>query len=1279
MEDPALSPSADDSALSPQIQANGNGNQVIDEVTGGNVFANVTGNVTIPTINNYYYREEPQIPINGAESAEIDPILCPYRGLSNFEPGDAKYFFGRANFVEELVQATQTHSFIPLLGASGSGKSSVILAGLVPKLQEAGRWQFTHFRPGAGEDPFHALALALVPLYTPELNATERIYQARQLAGYFREGTVPLSDVFATIRQNFPTDRVLLIADQFEELYTSRLDEAIRRNFLDKLIAGIAAPTAQMPFAPILVATMRADFLGNALSYRPFADVLQNADLKLGPMNRAELTEVIEKPAKMLGVKFEAGLVERILGDVDKEPGILPLLEFALTELWKQRSNNQLTHAAYGEIGKVQGALTRHADEAIDKIARLYADAKIKEIQKIQGHLDSQAHNKLKEEKREQIQRIFVQLVHPGEGVEDTRQIAMKGDLGQESWSLVEELATERLVVTSRNASDQETVEVVHEALIHNWGELRGWMEIDRGFRSWQERLKGAMRQWQTYKDKDSLLRGAALAEAEEQLLQRPEDLVAQSEFIKLSLREQKRIREDKLEQEELSQKAEVARQKREIRITRGIAGGSLVAVVVSSGLGWMAWKQTRQAEINLADTLSASALSLVDKGKDLDAFILAIRAGKILQNQQISNPSGLNALQEALNHRSEYNRLEGHQSSIWSVSRSPDGKTVASGSWDKTIKIWNLNTGKEIRTLQGHQNYVSSVNFSPDGKILASGGEDKTIKLWNLDTGKEIRTLQGHQNAVISISFSPDGKTLASGSQDKTIKLWNLDTGEEIRTLQGHQNSVWSVSFSPDGKTLASGGGDNTIKLWNPDTGKEIRTLRGHQNSVWSVSFSTDGKTLASGSWDKTIKLWNPDTGKEIRTLQGHQNSIWSVSFSPDDKTLASGSQDSTIKLWNLDTGKEIRTLQGHRNSVSSVSFSTDGKTLASGSWDQTIKLWNLDTAKEIRTFQGHQNSVHSVSFSPDSKILASGGDKTIKLWNLEMNKEIHTLHGHQSMVFSLSFSPDGKTLASGSQDSTIKLWNLDTGKEIRTLQGHQSLVSSVSFSPDAKTLASGSGDTLIKLWNLDTGKEIRTLQGHQNSIWSVSFSPDGKTLASGSKDSTIKLWNLNTGKEIRTLQGHQSLVSSLSFSPSSQTLASGSDDSTIKLWNLDIGKEIRTLQGHQNSVTSVSFSPDDKTLASGSRDNTIKLWNLDTGKEIRTFQGHQHAVFSVSFSPDGKTLASGSQDSTIRLWNRETGWDLEALMGRSCNWVRSYLENNPNVSESDKHLCDGIGTKKQ
>jgi len=1205
-----------------------------------NAFAMVstTGNAAIDqsrhTIYNYYYYREESRAIAAEAVALDDNLACPYRGLFHFGPDDAEFFFGREVFVTELVQAVQTRAFVPVLGASGSGKSSVVLAGLVPHLQQAGHWQFTHFRPG--DDPFHALALALVPLYQPEQDATDLIAQARKLTHYLRDGEVLLADVIATIQQHYPRDRVLLIADQFEELYTLCRDEGIRRRFLDCLLASLSAAQAASPL--VLVATMRADFLGNALSYRPFADVLQDGDIKLGAMNRDELREVIERPAAKLGVTFEAGLVQRILDAVVNEPGNLPLLEFALTELWSRRNGRQLTHAAYEAIGEVEGALARYAD---------------------------QQYAQLSEGEQAQVRRIFVQLVRPGEGTEDTRRLATKAELGEERWTLVTRLANSRLVVTGQDGVKQETVEVVHEALIRNWGELRGWMNSDRTFRIWQDRLRVAMQQWEEMnRDEGALLRGAALVEAGERLQKRQEDLsLPEQSFIQAGLTLQQR---------------EQQQQKRRRQLTLlGLSGFSVVALGLAGMAGWQ-WQQSEKAQI---ETLMRSSKLLQDSDRPFDALLASLAAAQRLQQPTIANSeaqtNNTERLQQAVYSVREQNRLESHMGAVHSVVFSPDGKTLATGSADNTVKLWNVNTGQPLRILKGHNSNVLSVVFSPDGKTLATGSADNTVKLWKVSTGQPLHILKGHSGAALSAGFSPDGKTLASGSADNTVKLWNVSTGEPLRTLKGHGNIVNSVVFSPDGKTLASGSADNTVKLWNVSTGEPLRTLKG--SYVYSVVFSPDGKTLASGSDDTTVKLWNVSTGQPLHTLKGHSSYIYSVVFSPDGKTLASGSDDTTVKLWNVSTGQPLRTLKGHTSTVYSVVFSPDGKTLATGSADTTVKLWNISMSQPLRIFKGHNGTVLSAVFSPNGRTLASSsGDTTVKLWNVSTGQPLRTLEGHSSDVWSTVFSPDGKTVASGSADTTVKLWNASTGQPLRTLKGHSGIVWSTVFSPDGRTLVSGSDDTTVKLWNASTGQLLRTLKGHSGAVYSVAFSPDGKTLASGSDDTTVRLWNASTGQPLHTFKGHSSYVNSVVFSPDGKTLVSGSGDTTVKLWNVSTGQPLHTLKGHSGVINSVVFSPDGKTLASGSGDTTVKLWNVSTGQPLHTLKGHSAAVWSVVFSPDSKTLVSSSSaDTTIILWRLDTDFDLEVVRQRGCHWVRNYLQNNPNVSESDRHICDDVASK--
>jgi WD40 repeat protein len=391
----------------------------------------------------------------------------------------------------------------------------------------------------------------------------------------------------------------------------------------------------------------------------------------------------------------------------------------------------------------------------------------------------------------------------------------------------------------------------------------------------------------------------------------------------------------------------------------------------------------------------------------------------------------------------------------------------------------------------------------------LASGSWDKTIKLWDVATGTQLRALEGHRNWVDSVAFSPDGKTLASGSLDETIKLWDAATGTQLRALEARSAGVRSVAFSPDGKTLASGSDDNTIKLWDVATGTQLHSLEGHRDSVNSVAFSPDSKTLASGSQDDSIKLWEVATGTQLRSLDGHRDPFHSVAFSPDGKTLVGGSF-KTIKLWDVATGTQLRSLEGHRHNVNSVAFSPDGKTLVSGSDDNTIKLWDVATRTQLRSLKGHRYWVYSVAFSPNGKTLASGGDdNTIKLWDVATGTQLRFLKGHSDVVFSVAFSPDGKTLASGSLDKTIKLWNVATRTQLRSLEGHRNFVNSVAFSPDGKTLASGSGDDTIKLWDLKSGQELASLMSLDKTDWVVA-TPDG--LFDGSPAAWSKMiWRFN------------------------------------------------------------------------------------------------------------------------------------------------------------------------
>jgi WD40 repeat protein len=577
---------------------------------------------------------------------------------------------------------------------------------------------------------------------------------------------------------------------------------------------------------------------------------------------------------------------------------------------------------------------------------------------------------------------------------------------------------------------------------------------------------------------------------------------------------------------------------------------------------------------------------------------------------------------------------------------------------WDYLNRLCH----SDLLTLKGHTDAVTSIAYSPDGKRLASASWDKTMKMWDAQTGQELRTFKGHTDDVNHVVYSPDGKRLASASGNGTVNIWDAQTGQELLTLKGHTGEVNSVAFSPDGKRLASGSGmlnatndafaAGEVKVWDAQTGQDLFTLKGHSSVVGRVAFSADGKRLASAS-DKTVKLWDAQTGQELLTLKGHAGEVNSVAFSPDGKCLASASEDEMVKVWDAETGQELLTFKGHAAGVTGVVFRPDGKRLASASKDGTLKVWDAQTGQKPLILHATPTgfSGHAVAFSPDGKRLASGGrgrpgsgPGEVKVWDAQTGREIVILKGHTAMVTTVAYSPDGKRLASGSGtwDVTkqayvgleVKVWDAQTGQELLTLKGHTGEVNGVAFSPDGRRLASASGGEL-KVWDALTGQDILTLKGHSMTVGGVAFSPDGKRLASaegkGGKPGEVKLWDAWTGQELQTLKGHIKGVLSVAFSPDGKRLASTGWDSIVKVWDAETGQELLSCKGHNGLVTSVAFSPDGKRLASAGGLG-LKVWDAETGQELLTFKGD---VRSVAFSPDGHRLASGSNDGTVKIWD--------------------------------------------
>ncbi|MBK8174037.1 MAG: TIR domain-containing protein [Rhodospirillales bacterium] len=1140
---------------------------------------------------------EPPGPQARQRSEAIRAAICPYRGLRPFREEDEPFFFGRSAFTDALTTAAVRQPFVAVIGASGSGKSSVVRAGLIPRLRKgegAQVWDALTFVPG--DRPLINLAAALLPALQGDLSEVDRLAEIGRLAAHLADGTVGLRDVLARVLAKQPgTDRLLLFVDQWEELYTLCSDDVVRRAFIEHLLGATATDAVHV------VLTLRGDFVGHALASRELSDRLQDAVVTVGPMTREELTETITRPAERVGLVFETGLVESILDDVGDEPGNLPLLEFLLEGLWAERRGNVLCYDAYQRHGRVAGAIAYRAE---DVFARTLTEAE-----------------------REAAQRLLIRMVRPGDGMEDTRRRAALPESDAVVNATIRKLAGERLVVTERNSGTGEvTVELAHEALIRGWLRLRGWVDQDREFLRTRERLAAQARLWEAEgRSVDRLLpRGRWLVEGEDLLANRRADLEPLLvTFI------------------EVSGKAARTNQRRRRWVVRGVVAAMAVITIIAIAAGQAAHRQRTEAERNLEVAQRAQSrafAALAQSELEIGSPATALRVALAAVPENLAHPERAyvreaeGTIVHGLGELRERRRFQ-HEKFVSSVAFSPDGRTLATGSWDKA-RLWDTTTGKEIAALSGHESFVLSVAFSPDGRTLATGSWDNSARLWDVATGKETLVLNGHTNSVLSVAFSPDGRTLASASSDGTARLWDLATGETIKTLTGHTASVASVAFSPDGTTVATASFDATTRLWDVATGKQLTTIGENKAPILSVAFSPDGEMLATGSSDTTARVYEIATGKQIAVFGEHEKSVPSVAFSPDGRTLVTSSEDRTARLWDIASGKEIAVLRGHENSVLAVAFSPDGQSVATGSSDYTARLWDVAASAEIVDFRGHTAPVLSVAFSPDGRTIATGSeDKTARLWDVATGKTLVVFRDHEDCVPSVAFSPDGRFLATGSWDKTARLWEV-TGRPVATFRGHDDFVLSVAFSPDGRLLATGSTDTTARLWEVATGKQILVLRGHAAPVLSVAFSPDGQMLATGSADNTARLWEVATGKEVIALRGHDYNVLSVAFSPDGRTIATGSSDSSARLWEIKTGKEIVAYREHDESVTSVALAPDGRTLASGSWDKTARLWDVMSGKEIATLRGHQFSVLSVAISPDGRMLASGSGDKTARLW---------------------------------------------
>ncbi|MCX5363406.1 trypsin-like peptidase domain-containing protein [Streptomyces sp. NBC_00124] len=1212
------------------------GGPVLDEVTGL-----VIGMLTEITAPDMWERGLGIAYATPAEALrEILPELaeqevCPYRGLEPFTAEHARWFQGRAEAVRQVVSnLAQQRRLTLLLGPSGSGKSSLIQAGVLRTLAE-------------GELPGSDRWLPV--LTRPRQDMLAEIERAG-LPGASKDGIIAAVNRRLAAEPSF--GRVLLVIDQFEELLVQSANGRLR-NLLAVIDEVTSAADVYTKITVILI--MRDDFYPQLAALAP--KLLEAAMPGLlnvpGTLSWQDLHDIIVLPAEDVGLRFQPGLPERIIGDVlDITPGaaitrqaavtVLPLLEMTLQQLWNRRHDGYLSHEEYLRVGGVSGSVTTWCDSALDELTPEQQDIARRTLTSL-VHPGDPSHNITAVRTQVPLNELRDLAADPGDSKERTDVDAV-----------IAALARRRIITTQTlrapeylGAQPGEPVaELIHEALIRDWGALRKWVDQDHRFQDWLNRTRERQVHWADKKDPGDLLGGTALEEGVE-------------------LSQQRRLPADIAEYLTASKQRHRASIRRS-RMLIGVLSGLLVlALLAAGGALWQGIRVGNAKERALSRELAAQSNELIYTNPELSA-LLAVKAYRTSRTSE-----AMESLRNA-GALPVHRRLSGHTREVRAVAYSPNGRTIASAGVDQYIRLWNTTTLKTRAKLAGHRNAVNAVAFSPDGHVLASAGADNTVRLWNPDTGAPGRVLKGHTEPVRAIAFSPDGHVLASAGADNTVRLWNPDTGTPGRVLKGHTETVRAIAFNHNGRILASGSADNTVRLWDPTTGETRRKLTDHNFPVTSVAFSQDGKTLATADTYEATYLRDPVTGKQRTSLP---DVALLIAFSPDSKTFAT-INDRYARLWVADTGAPKTYLIGHANKVLALAFSQDSRTLATTSSDKTVRLWNTATGNDRSILRGHTSNVYSVAFSRDGGTVATASaDRSARLWDAATGRPLRELSGHSDEVEAVAFHPDGHIVATTSDDRTVRLWDTATGKLRTTHREHLDWVRSVAFSRDGKTLATADDNGVVVLRNATTGKPRLEFAAHNEEVNGVAFSPDNRILATASSDSTVGLWDVASGENRGTLTGHDATVWSVAFSADGNVIATGSEDGTARLWDAHTRKQLDALTKHKAAVATVAFHPDDDILATGDLVGTVYLWDTTTGEPRTALLGSFTDVTSAAFSRNGRTLATASNDGTARLWNINAIPEPEHALRQICHTFDRALTQEERAAytpgESDASVC--------
>ncbi|MEU6404881.1 hypothetical protein [Streptomyces sp. NPDC046985] len=1135
----------------------------------------------------------------------------PYAGLSHFEAADAGRFFGRERLTEDLESRVRGNRFTAVFGASGSGKSSLLRAGLLPRVS-GGPAAWTPLVLTPGPHPFEECAARLAALTGASAVALHEELRATPRALHLT--------VLQLLAQQPPGAELLLVVDQFEEIFTLCGDAEERTAFIAALLTAAGAANSRTR----VVLGVRADFYAACSQFPDLVEAVQDSQLLVGPMTTEELRRAVTRPAVQAECTVEGALLARVVAEATGQPGVLPLVSHAMRETWRRRRGNTLTVSGYEAAGGITHALANTAET-------------------VYGGLTEQ---------QQRIARgIFLRLVSLNDGAGDSKRRLNREELDPSADAVLDALARARLV-----ALDTDTVEITHEALLEAWPRLSGWISEDRAGLLVQQQLTDAAKAWdREQRDASALYRGTRLAAARDWAKGHADDGrlgPRLREFLAASVRHQDRA--------VLWRRA-------------AVAGLSLLTVLAVSAAGIaLQQRSTARSERDSAVSGEVQAQAGQLRGTDqslaarLDVAGYRIHPTDLLATDLLSTQSApLSA------------PLTGHSATVLAVAFSARGHVMATAGRDDTIRLWNVADttrpsplGAPIRARSAGVMWLS---FSPDGRTLASAGRDHTVRLWNLSDPKHPAArpvLRGHTDIVFSVSFAPDGRTLASAGADGTVRLWDVadpaHQGELGKPLRDQKGAIASAAYSPDGRTLASAGHDHTVQLWNVTHPAHPspwgKPLRGHTDTVYAVAFSSDSRTMASVGNDFTVRLWNvSDPAKPLalgKIPGAAANTIYAVAFSPDGKVLATAGADQTVRLWNVtDPTAPLALcppLTGHSGYVYWLAFDPRGHALASVGADDTVRLWDLP-----RTVLPTPSYENTVAFTPDGRVLAAGAtDGAIRLWN---SADPHRptplggpLLGNAKAVNKLAFSRDGRLLASAGRDGTLRLWNVtDPAKPQQLAQrftdpAHTAVTDAV-FRPDGRVVATAGYDHTVRLWDIADPARPREIgapiTAHTDAVRALAFSPNGRILVSAGADDTTRLWNVSDPARPRQwcppLAARTGGVGSAAFSPDGRVLATANDDHTVRLWSVSDPRRptalAAPLTGHTSFVLSVAFSHDGKTLVTSGGDGTLRLWDVADPNAPAPrggpVSGHTGPVDQAALSPDGRTLASAGDDHTVQV----------------------------------------------